>query len=297
MCGVPTGCGDDLPPLWEKLNQKHATKADKESAVRLSIQCNIGYKEAKVKPLQTLITMIAKRQFEGEVSLSTMSSATKGLTPFAVPCMTEAKVDQHNKMASAIKKATQTTVTDIKATKMKATTPSTHAGLVLILKRFANLLYAPFGQDSLLFDAMISLIDDLEDFNDTARENFTKKSIATVLWITHLQARHFAGGQMVGENAVLAEFQYMTNAICMKQQVEHGEVPTELYRLESQAKEGASRMSNNNNPPGVTDTNMPCEKRQKTDSSGGGDGKQGLLSSTHQTKTRTDFQSIPKKKC
>jgi hypothetical protein len=269
MCGVPTGCGDELPPLWKKLNQKNATKADKESAVRLCIQCNVAYKEAKVKPLHTLITMIAKRQFEGEVSLSTMSSATKGLTPFAVPCMTEAEVDTHNEMANAIEQATQTTVTDIKATKMKAIAPSTHAGLVLILKRFANLLFAPFGQDSPLFDAMTTLIDDLEDFNDTARENFTKKSIATVLWITHLQARHFAGGQMVGENAVLAEFQYMTNAICMKQQVEHGEVPTELYRLESQGKGGASRMSNNNNPPGVTDPNTPREKKQKTDSAGG----------------------------
>jgi hypothetical protein len=152
--------------------------------------------------------MIAKRQFEGEVSLSTMSSVTKGLTPFAVPCMTEAKVDQHNEMASAIKEATQTTVTKTKATKMKATALSTHADLVLILKRFANLLYAPSGQDFPLFDAMTSLIDDLEDFNDTARETFTKKSmIATVLWITHLQARHFVGVQMVGENAVLAEFQ------------------------------------------------------------------------------------------
>jgi hypothetical protein len=61
----------------------------------------------------------------------------------------------------------------------------------------------------------------------------------------------------------------MTNAICIKQQVEHGEVPTELYRLESQAKGGVSRMSYNNNPPGVTDTNTPHEERQKTDSSGG----------------------------
>lgn len=52
----------------------------------------------------------AKRAFEGDLTLSTLALATKGLASFAVPCMTINQVDAHNEYKQALSMATATTM-------------------------------------------------------------------------------------------------------------------------------------------------------------------------------------------
>jgi hypothetical protein len=115
---------------WQK---KGAMKADKELEVCKTLAKAIWWKEAKVKPLTTLISMIAKRQFKGNLTVSTLTSATKGLTPFAVLCMTQSEVDNINEYEQAPAQATTTTMSDVKANKIKASAPGTHAGLLKVI--------------------------------------------------------------------------------------------------------------------------------------------------------------------
>jgi hypothetical protein len=229
MCGVAQGCPDEVPVLWSTLAEKGATKADKESEVCKTLAKQIRWKEAKVKPLTTLISMVAKRQFKGDLTVSTLASATKGLTPFAVPCMTQSEVDSINKHEHALALATATTMTDVKANKAKATAPANHAGLLKVIKQFGNLIFAIFSKDSPLFIQINDIVKDLENFEETAQANLSRQSIASILWILHLQSHHFASGLMTGDQAILAEFQHMRNNIRMKLPIQHGDVPRELF--------------------------------------------------------------------
>jgi hypothetical protein len=179
--------------------------------------------------LTYLISMVIQRNFEGETSMSSLLSAAKGLTPFAFPCMSEAQVDDFNELSQAISDATTTTISDVRATKFKATSPGTFEGLLKRLKRLGNFLFAIFGEGCPLLENLEACIIDLDDYNETARTNMTRRSIASILWIVHLQSRHFSAGLMIGHSALKAEFSHMCNCIKMKLPVEHGEVPTELY--------------------------------------------------------------------
>ena len=173
--------------------------------------------------------MVIQRNFEGETSMSSLLSTSKGLTPFAFPCMSESQVDDFNELTQAITDATTTTISDVRATKLKGTSPGTFGGLLKYLKRLGNFLFAIFGEGCPLLENLEACIIDLDGYNETARLNMTRRSIASILWIVHLQSRYFSAGLMKGQTALKAEFSHMCNCIKMKLSVEHGEVPTELY--------------------------------------------------------------------
>jgi hypothetical protein len=160
--------------------------------------------------------------------------------------MTIDQVDAHNEYEQALSMATATTMADVKANKIKATAPNMHAGLTKVIKRFDNLLFATFSKDSPLFIQIDGLVEDLENFEETAQANLSKQSIAGILWIIHLQSRHFSAGLMTGDQALLAEFQHMRNRIRMKLPIVHRDVPTELYLPPSlPRKSSASERFNN----------------------------------------------------
>ena len=197
--------------------------------MHLSENENIFWREAKIKPLATLINCIITRDFEEDISLSSLTSATKGLTPFAVPHLKDSVLESINKYSLAVATATHTTTKDIVATKRKAEAPDTFDGLVLQLKRFGNLLFALFGRDCPLFLHLAQIIETLDNYSDNAKYSMTKQTIATVLWIVHLQARHFAAGKMKGAKAILPVFQHMATQLEASNQVYHGDCPTSLY--------------------------------------------------------------------
>ena len=55
------------------------------------------------------------------------------------------------------------------------------------------------------------------------------RTVATIMWIIHLQARHFAAGDMKGATALRSDFLFMKNSLKMRQELQHGDVPPELY--------------------------------------------------------------------
>ena len=142
--------------------------------------------------------------------------------------MTNEAIDDYNAQVLAIRQATSTTVADIKATKQRATSPPTMDGLIMIIKRFGNLLFCLFTEDCPLFIVVLELVIDMENYKPTAKLNFSRQSIATTLWIIHLQARHFSAGRMTGDNAILGEFINLQNAIKTYTPIVHGNVPTAL---------------------------------------------------------------------
>ena len=262
QCGLCQGEEDAIPAIWKQLAEKNASKTDKITSITLHLSANPFWKDTKVKPLATLITMIAKRAFEGEMTLSSLASSTKGLTPFAVPEITTAEMEAFNKRAAALDSATTTTVKDVVAVQRAAEGPKLFAALLSQLKRFGNLIHALFGEDCPLFIALEEMVESLNEYGDIARATMSLQTMSSIVWITHLQSRHFAAGLMVGATAQLAAFTMMLNCINTMQPVVHGEVPPALYRPSPPVKQESSfRMKRNGSE--VPATEGPTRHKRK----------------------------------
>jgi hypothetical protein len=73
------------------------------------------------------------------------------------------------------------------------------------------------------------MIEALDDYGEHARTTMSPQTIASILWITHLQSRHYAAGAMKGTKAIKAEFTTMMNAIITKAPVIHMDTPPKLF--------------------------------------------------------------------
>ena len=67
---------------------------------------------------------------------------------------------------------------------------------MLMLKRYANLIFALFTSQSPLFKELHLVIKALKAFSYNARKNLPHTIRATILWIILIQSRQFAKGQM-----------------------------------------------------------------------------------------------------
>jgi hypothetical protein len=229
LCGLDPSTADEINPLWKQLAEKNLTKSDKLAFVRRAIENRIKWSEAKVLPLNSILTMVIQRAWEGETTLSSLTSAAKGLTPFAVPCLSESEVTTQNDLADALDAASSTTVKDHSSIKLVASAPKTFDGLVKRIKRFGNLLFAIFDDTSALFMQIEDMIIALDAYGEYARSTMSHQTIASILWITHLQSRHYSAGAMKGEKAIKAEFTNMMNAITTKAPVIHMDTPPSLF--------------------------------------------------------------------
>ena len=210
MCNLGHGKEDKIPSIWIKLSEKGVEAEDKKEKVRQHLVDTYWHSEAKVIPFAPLADMVYKRKFDEEVSQSSLKSAAKGLTPFALLPLSDTKFDLINKTSHALEVATQTTVKDVTSNGFKAESPNCFAALTKWIKRFNNLLYALFGENCLLFSELIEIIQYLDDYGDKVIRNTTKRTLATILWIIHLQARHFAAGKMTGCKKLLPVFTLMS---------------------------------------------------------------------------------------
>ena len=229
LCGLDNSTADEITPLWKQLSEKNLNKSDKLTFVRRAIENRVKWSDAKVLPLNSLLTMIVQRSWEGETTLSSLTSAAKGLTPFGVPCLSESEVTAQNDLADALDAASSTTVKDHSTLKLVASAPTTFDGLVKRIKRFGNLLFAVFDETSALFMQIEDMIEALDSYGEYARTTMSHQTIASILWITHLQSRHYAAGAMKGKKAIKAEFTNMMNAIITKAPVLHMDTPPTLY--------------------------------------------------------------------
>jgi len=95
--------------------------------------------------------------------------------------------------------------------KLELSIPANADEFMLILKRFANLIYATCSENSPLFLSLREIIWSLHDFCRAARKAFLSllTTKGSTLWITLLQARQFS----MGEAAILFEFTNMKNHV------------------------------------------------------------------------------------
>jgi hypothetical protein len=219
-----------LSPMWKNLYHKKHQKSDKIAIVRQQIQSNVMWKEARVHSLHSLLNMVITRSFEGTAGpTSSLTANASGFTIFAFPCMSEIDVDSHNDYAEALDTATSTTVQDVTTTKTKASIPTSFDNMLKRIKRFANFTFAIFGNISPLFLQLEDIINDLDDYFPVARDQMTRQTMASILWIIHQQSRHFAAGLMTGDEAILPQFTNMCNFIRMKWAINDGSVPIQMY--------------------------------------------------------------------
>ena len=181
MCGLVAGEEKSIPEIWKKMSEKHASTADKKHAIKLHILSKSYFDGIQIKPLATLINMILKREFDEDLGLYSLVSATKGLTPFAVPEISSSDLEKFNEQAAALDSAKLTTVRDINSIKRVATSPISYDALIKHLKRFTDLIFKFFGKDSPLFILLLQVISDLSAYDEIAQSNLSMKSIAAIM--------------------------------------------------------------------------------------------------------------------
>jgi hypothetical protein len=110
-------------------------------------------------------------------------------------------------------------------TKTKATVPPTPEKFMLLLKKYANLLFALFSADCTLFQCMQRVITALRSYSHSAREKMTNSTKASILWVILKQSRRFA----IGEMGILQEFEEMHRSLAAKlASFSHAETPHQL---------------------------------------------------------------------
>ncbi len=228
QCGLTASEKDDVPDLWKQLNSKKLTKTDKCDLIRAALSSSLKYHGRRIPLLPTIITMIRERSFEGEKG-GTAQAATKGLSPFAVPSLSEDEVELYTEHARAMNEASSTSVADVSAAKIKAKAPESFQGCISQLQTFGNLLERIFGDLCPLLLALDRVLECMENFTDTERRTYSKQTFASILWIVKEQARDFARGKMTGPSTVIPEFQLMLNNLQTRVPVVHGAVPVTLY--------------------------------------------------------------------
>ena len=145
-------------------------------------------------------------QLKEETSRLLLKSAAKGLTPFAVPVLMDKQVDSINKHADAIKAATQTTVKDVASKSFEAEDTKSFLDLVKLIQRYTNLIFALFGSGSPLYVELTNLLNTFDNYGDEAIRTMSRRIMATIVWLIHLQLHHFAAGKMGDEGAILSAF-------------------------------------------------------------------------------------------
>ena len=96
QCGLVPGEEDYIPIIWKQLGEKGMTKADKKLVVKHEIKATVLYLGTKLVPFVTLVQMIVKSDFEEDTSRSSLKLTAKGLTPFAVPVLSDMDIDRIN---------------------------------------------------------------------------------------------------------------------------------------------------------------------------------------------------------
>jgi hypothetical protein len=151
MCSEPkTGTIDDLPPWFGTIAEKGMNEQFKLTVIHKHLMENMYYDDADI-PLSTpLLKMALKRSCvgkNGNIHRPSLIYATDGLSPFSCLELDEDEVAQINEDEDTLQRASSITFKDLKnfKTKLKAKVLDLAADYMLLLKRYANLLFALFS--------------------------------------------------------------------------------------------------------------------------------------------------------
>ena len=231
MCGQPdTGSLADLPAYFSECAAANTSDNYKMLVIRKWIMGNVFYDDADVPLTSSLLKMVIKRAWtgkDGNVTRPSLVHAMEGLSPFLMLDMSEDEVAQLNDEEDLIASASNVSVADLRSQRKQKqiSVPVEPEAFLLMLKRYANFLFAIFSDTCPLFLLVKEVIRALRDFSREARRRMTIGTKGSILWIILLQSRHFA----LGELSVLCEFSTMHSDLQAKRAViQHGECPAEL---------------------------------------------------------------------
>ena len=152
-------------------------------------------------------------------------TVAKGLSPFGI-LVSDEDVSAMNETMEALENATTTTASEYKlVTKILPHVLTDAWEFLLLLKTFTNLLYALFSSGCPLYQHVCIIIKALFSFKRNALKIMSAHTKVSILWITLLQMRHFASGEIM----LLAEFKTMLEKIVAKDTtISYAEVPAAL---------------------------------------------------------------------
>ena len=236
MCGkASTGTADLLPDWITLCAAKGTSDSYKLTIIRKHIMANYYYEDAEVPLTALLLKMAVKRAWlgkDGNFKRPSLINATEGLSPFLVLDLDEDEVAIINDEDDLIQNASLVSVSDLRGMKkkLKVEVPESSDDFMLLLRRYANLLYALFSEDCPFFKCLQQLIRALRDYSREARRKMSTHTKASILWIILLQARQFG----MGEVNILHEFKSLHQDLLSKRsEITHSEVPLELVNKKS----------------------------------------------------------------
>lgn len=232
MCGARPDALPAVLPEWFRLcSEKGMTDSFRYTIINKHIMENFRYEDAEVPLTYSVLKMVCKRNWtgkEGNVNRPSFVNSTEGLSPFLLLDLTEDEVATMNDENDALVEASHVTVAQLKSvkTRTKATVPNTPEKFMLLLKKYANLLFALFSANCTLFQCLERVISALRSYSHSAREKMPLSTKASILWVILKQSRRFA----IGEMGILQEYEEMHRSLSAKlASFSHAETPSQLY--------------------------------------------------------------------
>lgn len=165
MCGeLPSASPALLPDWFHSCAAKNRTDQFKWTIIRKQVMNNVKYDDADVPLTYNSLPIISKRSWLGkdrDCRNPLVVNAMDCLTPFLMRDIDNDEVAILNAEASALFKALHTTVADVikLKQKLKASVPTSSNKFMLVLKRYANLLFDIFSPRCPLYKCVTCLID------------------------------------------------------------------------------------------------------------------------------------------
>ena len=263
MCGrKATDNAAYLSDILQTVGQESIPEAMKLAHIQEQLQGELYYPEAEIPITYPLNQVIMKRAWiskEGSYGRPTITTAITGLTPFLMKFFEDKELAKLNQHFKNFNDAKSTTVTDIEKLKAKFTVeiPDTTEEMVLMLKRFGNLLYIVFTVECPLFLALDSVIKSFNKISSLSRCNMSLRKRASMLWIVLVQTRHFGAGKL----NILPEFENMLKQLQRKDlKISYSECPCALWSVSMIKRKLLDTKS--------TCTFIPLEKKPRTPEGG-----------------------------
>lgn len=221
MCGQhPDSDMSALPQWYNDLFRKNQDKKDRDMIVAKALSARPRFEDYKIKTYPEMKKMIIERNWVGHEAgmIPRFAYACYGLTVFALQDFTDDEVADMTFDEHALDSATYTTASEYKHAKKKlvATVPEDGPKWKAMILCFTNLLRNLFTLDSPMFAAMVELALLINDYPPEVLEKLPHHAKAAILWIIHLQARHYAQGHMYQGSPMgefVHEFSYMVSLI------------------------------------------------------------------------------------
>ena len=177
---------NQLPENFTHSAEIGHSKNFKPTIVRRHIKTHKFYDDADPPLTNTLLKMVIARAWvgnDGDEVHPALENALTGVSPFLAQPLSKFQIAAINAADDDLTNATHTLPTDHHKlrTKQKVDCPNDGLRLILLLKRFANLIYATFSDTCPLFHMTKTIIDAIKEYDDEDRMAMSPRSIAAIL--------------------------------------------------------------------------------------------------------------------